>query len=1057
MPRVLADLHIHSRFSFSTSWSLAPGCLHKWAGLKGLGLLGTGDMVHPAWLKELEESLIMGDDGFYGLKGQAGGPRFVPTGEISCVYKHLGRTRKVHLLFIAPDLEAAGRLARGLAKHAKLDIDGRPLLTISARDALETALEADDRIEAVPAHVWTPWFSLFGSKSGYDDLTECFGDLSGRITALETGLSSDPAMNRLVSKLDRYALISSSDAHSPEKLGREATMLEGPLDFAALKRALRGGPELLGTVEFFPEEGKYHLDGHRDCGPAMTPKETLEAGGLCPVCGKPVTLGVLSRVCQLADREAPPESLMLPDHHIVPLLSLVSQALGARDKTRGVKATYSRLILELGGELPILIDASISDITALAGPLLARGIEKMRAGEVSLSGGYDGDYGEAVVITEQDRLDFAGSEPVLWEPPKKRGRPPKEKDPEDSKKDSPPKKLGRPPKKMNAKTLDEYLAWMREEPDGPAWPTKISGRKTPKKRSPGPAKRKSPGEDPSSPVKPQSRENVPSPSIEPQSRDNLPSSSLEPEGRERESLSSPALAASDSFPAPKIPDKAPAPSVKRRASTSGILSGLSDEQKLAATWEEGDLLVSAGPGTGKSLLLARRAAHLASKGEGPIFVAALSATGAALLRSALDQFEPGRRAQSGTLQSLAYSKLSDLRPELKLIGSAQRLALTQEAAAPFSINPKILEALVANAKTGLRPLESISQEGFEGSERAAEAALRYQSLLDKESLMDSSDLIPKALSLGLDWRYEWVLADEAEDYSLSQIKLLSALAPAGRLAAAGDPGQSLYGRLGAAADPFGELEKLRSGIKYLSFSLNYRSAPAICQAAEAARGDGPPIIAARRHPLVPIERASFERPGDEAAWVAKRVAEYLKGSAQEGGLRYEGDLIPLLDPGQIAVLFRLRRQGAEIARALDRAGLPWQMAGDHPLEEDLSPSSGKVSLMPMRAAKGLEFRLLFLTGLEDGLIPLKIPSISAQTPSEAEERRLFYVALARAMDKICVSKSFSRSISGVKLSGGPSPFWSLLTQKIAIDRLGAEAARSKGPQSGGSQSGGREP
>ncbi|MDR2456199.1 MAG: UvrD-helicase domain-containing protein [Deltaproteobacteria bacterium] len=1031
MPRVLADLHIHSRHSFSTSKSLDAVSLHKWGVLKGLGLLGTGDMVHPAWLSELESSLVMGDDGFYGLKGEAGGPRFVPTGEINCVYKHLGKTRKVHLVFIAPDLEAAGRLSKALARHANLEIDGRPLLTISARDALETALEADDRIEAVPAHVWTPWFSLFGSKSGYDDLTECFGDLSYRITALETGLSSDPAMNRLISKLDPYALISSSDAHSPEKLGREATMLEGPLDFAALKRALRGGPELLGTVEFFPEEGKYHLDGHRSCGPAMTPKETMQAGGICPVCGKPVTMGVLSRVCQLADRDSPPESLMLPDHHVVPLLTLVSQALGKRDQTVMVQASYNRLILELGGELPILIDASIDDLRALAGPLLARGIEKMRAGQVALSGGYDGDYGEAVVITEEDRLEFAGSGSVLGVVPKKIGRPPKMKDPQSPDEiGAPPKKRGRPrTDKRAAKTLEEYLAWTLE-PEKPK--REPSGPKGAEKR----------------PAKPSG----------PKSRKREPSGKPEVDSPEKDLRLAPSPAGSDSgdqaagFPAGQregqAASPASSPSVRRRASNSGILSGLSDEQRSAATFEGGDLLIESGPGSGKSFILARRAAHLASKGEGKIFLAAFSATGAALLRSALDQFEPGRKVQVGTLQSLALSKLSKYRPELKLIGSTRRLMLAHEAAAPFAVDPKILEGLVANAKTSLSPLESISQGAFEDAERAAEAALRYQSLLDQESLMDFSDLVPKALELGLDWDCELVLADEAEDYSLSQIRLLGAMAPAGRLTAAGDPEQSLYGRLGAAPDPIGELTKLRSGINLLSLSVNYRSAPAICQAAEAARGEGSPIIPARRHPLAPIERASFERPGDEAAWVAKRIAEYLKGAGIESSLRFEGDLIPLLAPSDIAVLFRLRRQGAEIARALDRAGLAWKMAGDNPLEEDLSPAPGKVSLMPMRAAKGLECRLLFLTGLEDGLIPLKIPSPSAQTPSEDEERRLFYVSLARARDKICVSKSFSRAISGVKLSGGPSPFWSLLTHKIAIDRLGPEASRRGGPQGG---------
>lgn len=374
--------------------------------MKGVSLIGTGDMTHPTWLKELKVNLIQRDDSFYSLKTEPDGPRFVPTGEVSAIYKQGGRTRKIHLIIIAPDLEAAANFSRTLGGLGNVESDGRPILGLSARQILDIALSTHSKMQVVPAHIWTPWFSLFGAKSGFNHIEECFGDLSGHITALETGLSSDPAMNRLVSDLDGCALISFSDAHSPNKIGREATIINGPLNWETLVEALRGGPNLGGTVEFFPEEGKYYLDGHAGCGLALTPAETRAYVGLCPVCGRPLTIGVLHRVFELADREQP-SGPRLPDYHLIPLSELLAQVHGRGVKTQRVVADYNRLVPEFGGELPLLLEIDLADLETVAGPLLRLGVERMRKGEVTVHGGFDGRYGTITALGPKDRVIFS--------------------------------------------------------------------------------------------------------------------------------------------------------------------------------------------------------------------------------------------------------------------------------------------------------------------------------------------------------------------------------------------------------------------------------------------------------------------------------------------------------------------------------------------------------------------------------------------------------------------------------------------------------------------------
>ena len=311
--RFAADLHVHSRFSRATSSEADLAGYYRWAQVKGIPLVGTGDFTHPGWLAELGASLVEAD-GLYRLKSPPQGSaletahpadipvRFLLTAEISSIYKKAGRTRKVHSLIGVPCLDAARRLSVKLAAIGNIASDGRPILGLDPKDLLEILLETDPVGFLIPAHIWTPWFSLFGSKSGFDIIEDCFEELTPSIAALETGLSSDPAMNRRWSALDRFRLVSSSDAHSPSRLGREATLFDTDMSYAAVLRALRTGEGFRGTLEFYPEEGKYHLDGHRKCGVSMSPEQTVRAGGRCPVCGGPLTVGVLSRVLELADR-----------------------------------------------------------------------------------------------------------------------------------------------------------------------------------------------------------------------------------------------------------------------------------------------------------------------------------------------------------------------------------------------------------------------------------------------------------------------------------------------------------------------------------------------------------------------------------------------------------------------------------------------------------------------------------------------------------------------------------------------------------------------------------
>ena len=409
--KMIADLHIHSRFSMATSKEGTPENLDFWARKKGISLIGTGDFTHPVWREELKERLVSEGNGLYRLRDEyvkedsrkfpGEGTRFVVSGEISSIYKKNGKTRKVHNVILLPSLEAADAMAQRLEKIGNIHSDGRPILGLDSHDLLEMMMDVCPEGILIPAHIWTPHFSVLGAKSGFDSVEECFEELAPYIHALETGLSSDPAMNWRISKLDRYQLVSNSDAHSPSKLGREANLLDIDCSYEGLYRAIQTGEGLEGTVEFFPEEGKYHFDGHRKCGVSLSPVEAERLGGICPVCGKKLTMGVDHRVEQLADRA---EGFVKKDgkkyESLVPLPEVISACMGYSTASKKVQGCFEQMIQTLGTEFDILRNVPSEDIKSCAGERIAEGIENVRTGNVKRIPGYDGEYGKIELFEE---------------------------------------------------------------------------------------------------------------------------------------------------------------------------------------------------------------------------------------------------------------------------------------------------------------------------------------------------------------------------------------------------------------------------------------------------------------------------------------------------------------------------------------------------------------------------------------------------------------------------------------------------------------------------------
>ncbi len=408
--KLIADFHIHSHYSRATSKQLTPEYLELFGRKKGVNLIGTGDFTHPGWIEELKQKLEPAEQGLFKLRDEYRLPgnshdgivRFMLSSEISNIYKKNGKTRKVHNVICAPDFDTVHKISTKLENiGGNLKSDGRPILGLDSRDLLEIALEANEDIFFIPAHIWTPWFSALGAKSGFNSIHECYDDLTQYIHAVETGLSTDPAMNWMISELDQFTLLSNSDAHSPDKLGRNANWFNTELAYGAIIEAMKnsGNDNFIGTIDMFPQEGKYHYAGHRKCKVCLNPVEVIEAAGICPVCGKKLTEGVMNRVAELSDRkELSERKKRKPFFSIIPLREMIAGIEGVGPNSKKVGKKYDEVLEKLGAEMDILLEQSVAHISEKGFPLLAEAIDRMRTRRVYIQEGYDGEYGKITVF-----------------------------------------------------------------------------------------------------------------------------------------------------------------------------------------------------------------------------------------------------------------------------------------------------------------------------------------------------------------------------------------------------------------------------------------------------------------------------------------------------------------------------------------------------------------------------------------------------------------------------------------------------------------------------------
>lgn len=939
-----SDLHIHSKYSRATSRDCNLEQLAFWAKKKGLSVISTGDFTHPAWFNEIKEKLVPAGEGVYRLRpdiekeifnDDSEPVKFILSVEISTIYKKWDKTRKVHHVVFMPDLQSAETFRQKLGAIGNINSDGRPILGLDSRNLLETTLECGDGAYIIPAHIWTPWFSVLGSKSGFDSIEECYEDLSDHIFAVETGLSSDPEMNWHVSKLDRFRLVSNSDAHSPAKLAREATVFDTNPDYFSIMNALKTGNGYVGTVEFFPEEGKYHEDGHRKCNICLTPEETKALNGICPVCGKPLTIGVSYRVNELSDRKGDftPPATAGKVFSLVPLPEIIAEILQVGVASKSVGTEYERITQKLGSELSILREIPIDEISKIS-PMLGEGISRLRAGKVIKHAGYDGEYG-IIKLFEEDELV-----------------------------------------KKNYINLKLNI--------------------------------------------------------------NMP-----------ETQSAPQISTKSSSAPPQTLTHA------YHKSFSGTKKSELDETQLAAVNEtHNQLLIVAGPGSGKTTVLTRRIAHLISDTTlEPENCLAITFTRRAAheMRGRLEKLlaEKSHRINIHTFHSLCFDILKEnytaagLHPDFTVMSEQEKELCTDAA---------ILEK-----------------------------ALNFDELitLTVKLLTENPDILHTYHK-----RFTYVSVDEYQDIDENQYKLIRLLVPEdGNICAIGDPNQAIYGFRGGDSKFFNNFTQDYKRAKVINLKNNYRSTGNIVNASNQMIQEFNIISMYQKpHEKITIHTAPTDKA--EAEFVASTIERLIGGhslfsidSDRSSGEECEYSF------SDFAILYRTSSQLPPLIEALQRTGMPFITLSNEPLCEKkavhellnrltstkevpeqlsilseeytekienniwefltnlaqthcdrddfihevsmlteadtLDKRADRITLMTLHSSKGLEFKCVFITGLEDGILPLYR---AKEANEKDEERRLLYVGMTRAEERLFLSRAEKRKWQGFIKNLPISPF-----------------------------------
>ncbi len=1023
----VADLHIHSRFSRACSRDLTLPNLAWWARRKGIALLGTGDFTHPAWFDHLRESLVENGHGLFrygdepevtkrlpGSLQASPAARFMLSVEISTIYKRDDRTRKVHHLIYMPDFDAAARFNTALGRIGNLTADGRPILGLDSRDLLEITLEAGGYL--VPAHIWTPWFSALGSKSGFDAIADCYADLAEHVTAVETGLSSDPEMNWRVSSLDRYRLVSNSDAHSPAALAREATLFTGSPDFDAV----RNGIGLAGTLEFFPEEGKYHADGHRACGVNWEPERTREHGGRCPECGKPLTVGVLSRIEDLADR---PVGFHRESHveHLIQLHEILGEINGVGPKSKTVETQLNHLVATLGAELDILRRVPLDAIGQAGGDELREGISRLRRGDVRRVPGYDGEYvvitlfdaGELRNRTSAPQVETLFDMPQLFDVPQQR----------------------KPEPAIGRATV--------------AKPKPVKAVKEPKKASP-------PLPPPASPHEP----------FEPMlaGMEEVGTGLLDRlDAMQRVAASAPG--------GPLLIVAGPGTG-KTRTLTHRIAYlcaelGVFPERCLAITFTRR----AAGE------LRERLDALLGDMGE-DITVGTFHSIGLTILKEnaraaglgaqwrIADETERAEAREQAGDDDLAYAKLlrqQDLVDLDDLI--AMPVALLRDEPALVEKYRRRWQWIfvdeyqdVDDTQYELLRLLSPSDGNLCAIGDPDQAIYSFRGADVKYFLRFNEDFVDARLvRLTRNYRSSApILAAAVQAIAPSTLVNGRRLDPA-RL----DPESPLVGRYpaGSVADEadfvLRTIDDLVGGLSHRSLDSGRVDSRSIAAAnlsfsdiAVLYRTDAQsgPIVEALSRAGVPVQKRSHNRLRDRpGVQVIARELRHADGPAELAArLKQTAEVLaprfaaPTLDGEQLAPediwtaadLLRplAQRIGEDLPRFLQEIATGAEV-------DALDPRAEAVNLLTLHAAKGLEFPVVFLVGCEDGLLPLRWPGNSPSDDEIAEERRLFFVGLTRAQDRLYVTSAARRFRHGTEREQNPSPFLDVIDSGL-FERLG---------------------